>query len=368
MNSKEYKQFLESYNAVYEQTGVKVPSGASDTEALKGLIPKGDKVHEVPKKKSTLQNASYELEGDIIDEAGALSGRNYGDPVSAKWNKDMERFNVKGSGREMTPPSIPSGYDYNKNAGTITKRGAAPVPPAAKPTPSTSTSRNLSGLSVGPGGFNINNKPVRTAAPVTPDSKRDPEFRRGPGSGAGDMNAGRPAAKPAAKPAPTAAKPAAKPAPTAAKPAAKPAPTRNGFGAPTAVRAAQASVSSATAPPAKKPSISSQLDDLKKMGDESRKRQGLSQSFDIFDIIKAHLLDEGYADTEKEALAIMANMSEEWKHSIVEGDALRNTIKTLEGKRDAMNANKPGSANTAAPGKQSVGAAAYNAYQRLRGV
>ena len=68
MNSKEYKQFRESYNAVYEQTGVKVPSGASDTEALKGLIPKGDKVHEIPKKKSTLQNASYEPEGELVED------------------------------------------------------------------------------------------------------------------------------------------------------------------------------------------------------------------------------------------------------------------------------------------------------------
>ena len=68
MNSKEYRKFLESYNGIYEQVGVKVPSGASDTEALKGLIPKGDKVHEVPKKKSTLQNASYEPEGEMIDE------------------------------------------------------------------------------------------------------------------------------------------------------------------------------------------------------------------------------------------------------------------------------------------------------------
>jgi len=42
------------------------------------------------------------------------------------------------------------------------------------------------------------------------------------------------------------------------------------------------------------------------------------QSFDLFDVIKGHLLDEGYADTEQAALAIMANMSEEWKQSIVE--------------------------------------------------
>jgi len=43
------------------------------------------------------------------------------------------------------------------------------------------------------------------------------------------------------------------------------------------------------------------------------------ESVDLFDIIKEHLLDEGYANTERAALAIMANMSEEWKQSIVEG-------------------------------------------------
>ena len=98
------------------------------------------------------------------------------------------------------------------------------------------------------------------------------------------------------------------------------------------------------------------------------KPEETKESFDLFDYLLEYLVAEGYADTNEAALAIMANMSEEWKHSIVEGDALQNTIKTLEGKRDAMNANKPGSANTAAPGKQSVGAATYKAYQRLRGV
>ena len=44
----------------------------------------------------------------------------------------------------------------------------------------------------------------------------------------------------------------------------------------------------------------------------------LRQSFDVFDVIKGHLLDEGYADTEESALAIMANMSDEWVDSIVE--------------------------------------------------
>jgi len=44
----------------------------------------------------------------------------------------------------------------------------------------------------------------------------------------------------------------------------------------------------------------------------------LFNSVDMFDIVKGHLLDEGYADTEDAAINIMANMSEEWKQSIVE--------------------------------------------------
>ncbi len=37
----------------------------------------------------------------------------------------------------------------------------------------------------------------------------------------------------------------------------------------------------------------------------------------MFDAIKGHLIHEGYADTEESALAIMANMSEEWRESII---------------------------------------------------
>ena len=39
---------------------------------------------------------------------------------------------------------------------------------------------------------------------------------------------------------------------------------------------------------------------------------------DLFDIILDHLIQEGYADTNENALVIMANMSEEWKQSICE--------------------------------------------------
>ena len=43
-----------------------------------------------------------------------------------------------------------------------------------------------------------------------------------------------------------------------------------------------------------------------------------SYEYDTFDAILEHLVAEGYADTNENAIAIMANMSEEWKQSIVE--------------------------------------------------
>jgi hypothetical protein len=43
-----------------------------------------------------------------------------------------------------------------------------------------------------------------------------------------------------------------------------------------------------------------------------------AEQYDYYDIILSHLLDEGYAETEDAAQAIMVNMSEEWRESIVE--------------------------------------------------
>ena len=44
-----------------------------------------------------------------------------------------------------------------------------------------------------------------------------------------------------------------------------------------------------------------------------------NESYDLYDLVLAHLIDEGYAETQESANAIMANMSEEWRDSIVEG-------------------------------------------------
>jgi len=43
-----------------------------------------------------------------------------------------------------------------------------------------------------------------------------------------------------------------------------------------------------------------------------------AEEFDLFDYLLEYLVAEGYADTNDAAIAIMANMSEEWRESIVE--------------------------------------------------
>jgi hypothetical protein len=53
---------------------------------------------------------------------------------------------------------------------------------------------------------------------------------------------------------------------------------------------------------------------------ERQIKRGVSaESFDLYDIILSHLLDEGYAETPEAAEAIMVNMSEDWRESICEG-------------------------------------------------
>jgi hypothetical protein len=49
-------------------------------------------------------------------------------------------------------------------------------------------------------------------------------------------------------------------------------------------------------------------------------KQGIRDNYeyDLYDIILSHLLDEGYAETQEAAEAIMVNMGEEWRESIVE--------------------------------------------------
>ncbi len=62
--------------------------------------------------------------------------------------------------------------------------------------------------------------------------------------------------------------------------------------------------------------------------------------FDNFDVILEYLVAEGYADTNQNALVIMANMSEEWKETILEygggGGAAPNAPNAVVGAVDKL--------------------------------
>jgi hypothetical protein len=148
--------------------------------------------------------------------------------------------------------------------------------------------------------------------------------------------------KPAAQaptPKPAVPSPTARPAASTPKPAApqaKPAPKTSGYKKDTSITdmigrsqvrqgapintgnkssdirsmAARGSVGATPTASAAKPSPTT-----RPMG--SKKPGSIVSGLDMFDLVKGHLLDEGYADTEEAAIAIMANMSEEWKNTII---------------------------------------------------
>ena len=92
---------------------------------------------------------------------------------------------------------------------------------------------------------------------------------------------------------------------------------------------------------------------------------------DVFDTILEHLVAEGYADTNQAALAIMANMSESWKQSIVEavyggGQSPTDTPADTNKKMVVTNADKLG--NTPAYQRLKAGDDRYVAAPHLKGV
>ena len=127
-----------------------------------------------------------------------------------------------------------------------------------------------------------------------------------------------------ARPSTTPARPAITPTsqkPTARTPVAKPT-------VPNLPGLAGTGALSSTSAPARQ-SLAQQRADLQKMRIASQMRQAGQNvvstqlaHFDPFDVVKGHLIDEGYADTEEAALQIMANMSEEWRGDIIEAEVL----------------------------------------------
>lgn len=60
----------------------------------------------------------------------------------------------------------------------------------------------------------------------------------------------------------------------------------------------------------------------------ARKRMGIGEDYDVYDVVLSHLLDEGYADSVESAETIMVNMSEDWRDSILEDLITEISLKT----------------------------------------
>jgi hypothetical protein len=188
----------------------------------------------------------------------------------------------------------------------------------------------------------------KPSVPVTPDSKRYPEFRRGAGAGAGDMNAGKPAkpAAVAAKPTPAPAKPAAvaaKPTPAPAKPAsvaAKPAsapktPSMGSVGgvkferrAATRAELDAARAAREAAKGAGKSKSEQELSAVKAGVEASKVKK---EEYDAYDLVLEYLLSQGHVETVEEALYVMMEMDAEVIQDIVSEQS--NTLLTPEQRR-----------------------------------
>jgi hypothetical protein len=60
----------------------------------------------------------------------------------------------------------------------------------------------------------------------------------------------------------------------------------------------------------------------------SQEGRGQNESYDLFDYLLEYLVAEGYADTNENAIAIMANMSEEWREEILD-EAVRGSQRSI---------------------------------------
>jgi hypothetical protein len=282
---------------------------------------------------NTLIEEGYDLSDYTWEEMFEAYIDEQGRPGSAavrNQNVNPNAYSAIKSAANSTIGSTPIGFAVRNMAsqppappGTGARRGAAPRPQA----PSIRDGRN-----------SPPSQQVKFSTPTPSPARTPAPAARTPGV--------TPAAKPAA---PT---PAARPA--------APAPAKPAGTTPTAKPTPAPSASPA------RPSLSSQADEIRKMRAGSLARQGRTldaatvsgttkpayqaNSFDPFDVIKGHLLDEGYADTEEAALVIMANMSEEWRESIVEGDNYEKNRRAAARRAEARNAARDAGQTGIVPG------------------
>lgn len=279
----------------------------------------------------TSQEVSQELQEEVVEENIEQLDEiavNFGGQAAlaakqkelAQQRQSQSRIDALRQQRFGSGGAPSAGKTASGTPSTSTAKAAPAPAPGAGTAASRYTAKNLGAAQYaafkGGGGLAAVERKGQTAAQVIAQGRKNiGRFDGGPRIG----SAPTPPAAAAPKPAATAPK-ATPAAPTA--PAAAPQRTFNPlmqktFGyqtgnAPDQIAKASQGSSQAAADAAFKRS--------REMVNKMRSAATISQSFDPFDVIKGHLLDEGYAETEEAAIAIMAHMGEGWKQSILEGN------------------------------------------------
>jgi len=91
----------------------------------------------------------------------------------------------------------------------------------------------------------------------------------------------------------------------------------------------------------------------------------VDEQTDLFDYILEHLVAEGYADTEESALVIMANMSEDWRQSILSEDPVQDFRDRERAKENAAGMRGPELSHSS-KGSKSPGSATQKPQPRSR--
>ena len=296
-----WEEMFEAYLEEAPMTAFQAAGGQAKLNQLnKGLSPRSGRATAQSIERQGQQNLYKAGGGDAAIAKGPTRAQNVRGGgqtrVSTTTRQDViNRGTVAGGAKPATTPAKP----------TATPAAAKPTPTATTPAKPTATPAAA--------------KPTPTATRPAATAPAAPR----PGAPA------RPAATAAATPTrPAASSPAPKPA-AATAPAAKPSAGEQFAKANPKIAAASAERdrtrgTSATTNPLMKdmksrlPAPKTPSPTTAKTGfDLAKKGVNLAAGFDMFDVVKGYLIGEGYADTEEAALAIMSNMSEEWKQSII---------------------------------------------------
>ena len=307
-STKVLKEAMTAYEAVYNQDlRVELEEKQAFENWVNSLVEEGYDLSEYTWEDMYGIYTSESLIGDVLANRGKIASTvgKVASGIGRASNAAVNQLGTSTRNIARTAKNVvtsapvraaASGFNRSGLVGAVTGAvGATAARPSAAKPPATPATKPVTAAK--PPATPATKPAAAAKPPATPATKpaaTTPTARPATSATARPTAAAKPAAAPASKPAPTASATPSSATPAAPKRTFNPLMQKT-FGYQTGYAPDQVK------------------GDIKKMAQMGSLKAG----FDLFDVVKGHLLDEGYADTEEAALAIMANMSEEWRDSII---------------------------------------------------